>query len=190
MGPYCIIITPVVAKYLSPTLENLSSAPSIQKIKNNFAQTVNKNQPPAQVSRIINFTIVSLLAGMFLVRAFVVSLPASMEEKVPAQAVAWIKDNQPRGPIFNSYNWGGYLTWELREYPVFIDGRADLYGNEIISEWNEISRGTEIGFELLEAYQINLIFLEPHHALLDKLPAQEWAKSYNDTKIVIYERIP
>lgn len=190
MGPYCIIITPIVAKYLTPTLENLSSAPSIQKIKHIFTQTVNKTQPPAWISRIVNFTIVSLLAGMFLARAFIVSLPASMEEKVPAQAAAWIKENKPRGPIFNSYNWGGYLTWELREYPVFIDGRADLYGNEIISEWNEISRGTEKGFELLEAYQINLIFLEPHHALLDKLPAQEWTKSYSDSRIVIYERIP
>lgn len=190
MGPYCIIITPIVAKYLSPALENLSSATIIQKVKNIFSQTVNKTQPPAWISRLINFTIVSLLAGMFLARAYVVSLPSEIDSKVPAQAVAWIRENQPRGPIFNSYNWGGYLTWELREYPVFIDGRADLYGNEIISEWNEISRGTEKGFELLEAYQVNLIFLEPHHALLDKLPPQGWIKSYSDSRIIIFERIP
>jgi hypothetical protein len=190
MGPYCIIITPIVAKYLSPALENLSSAPVIQKIKNIFTQTVNQTQPPAWISRSVNFIIVSLLAGVFLTRAFVVSLPAEIDNKVPAQAAAWIKENQPRGPIFNSYNWGGYLTWSLREYPVFIDGRADLYGNEIINEWNEISRGTDRGFELLDEYQINLIFLEPYHALLDKLPAQEWEKIYSDPKIVIYQRIP
>ena len=32
------------------------------------------------------------------------------------------------GPLYNDYNWGGYLIWSL--YParkVFIDGRAEIY---------------------------------------------------------------
>ena len=29
------------------------------------------------------------------------------------------------------YSWGGFLTWALPEYPVFIDGRTDLYGDAI-----------------------------------------------------------
>ena len=30
-------------------------------------------------------------------------------------------------PGYNSYNWGGYLIW--RGLPVFVDGRADVYGD-------------------------------------------------------------
>jgi hypothetical protein len=34
-------------------------------------------------------------------------------------------------PLFNEYQWGGFLTWYLPEYPVAIDGRTDLYGDDI-----------------------------------------------------------
>ncbi len=138
----------------------------------------------------INILLVGLFAALLLVYSFVISLPKNMAQKVPVQATAWIKENQPQGPIFNSYNWGGYLTWQLRDYPVFIDGRADLYGNEIIQEWLEISEGTEKGLALLESHHINLIYLEPYHALLGKLDPQEWVKVYADPQIVIYQRKP
>jgi hypothetical protein len=104
--------------------------------------------------------------------------------------VIWLNENHPRGPIFNSYNWGGYLTWRAREYPVFIDGRADLYGNEIIKEWMEISRGTDTGLALLDSRKINLVYLEPYHVLLAKLPPQKWDRVYADPQIVIYQRKP
>ncbi|MDH5298704.1 MAG: hypothetical protein OEV91_06760 [Desulfobulbaceae bacterium] len=42
----------------------------------------------------------------------------------PAEAVRFIKDNRLPGPLFNPYNWGGYLIWNLPEQPVFIDGRC------------------------------------------------------------------
>jgi len=43
----------------------------------------------------------------------------------PAGAVGFIKNNNIRGNMFNIYDWGGYLIWEL--YPgvkVFHDGRG------------------------------------------------------------------
>jgi hypothetical protein len=113
-----------------------------------------------------------------------------MQERIPSRAVQWIKDNKPPGPIFNSYNWGGYLIWELREYPVFIDGRADLYGDEILSEWSEIINGTEKGLALLDKHRINLVFLEPKYALLEKLSERGWEKVFSDSQITIYRRQP
>ena len=130
---------------------------------------------------------VSLIAAA-LGNAFLKSQPQKVDENYPAAAVAWMKANQPEGPIFNSYNFGGYLIWTLPEYPVFIDGRADLYSNEIIQQWAEISSGTPKGLELLDTYQVNIIFLEPYQSLLDKLPPDEWEKMYSDPKITIYQR--
>ena len=44
-------------------------------------------------------------------------------------AVSFLQAHPPSGPIFNHYDWGGYLIWKLYpSTPVFIDGRADLYG--------------------------------------------------------------
>ncbi len=47
------------------------------------------------------------------------------EWRFPAGAAAFLKQRHITGPIFNSYEYGGYLIWSLwPQNPVFIDGRA------------------------------------------------------------------
>jgi hypothetical protein len=53
-------------------------------------------------------------------------------DQMPVNAVAAIKNGYYRGPLFNSYNWGGYLIWDLG-MPVSVDGRANVYGDELIT---------------------------------------------------------
>lgn len=45
-------------------------------------------------------------------------------QRFPQDAVAYLQKNQPPGPMFNSYNFGGYLLWAYPQEKVFIDGRA------------------------------------------------------------------
>lgn len=55
------------------------------------------------------------------------SKPFSLN-KYPDQAVSFIKTNQLKGNMFNTFTWGGYLIYNL--YPqqkVFIDNRAEMY---------------------------------------------------------------
>jgi hypothetical protein len=42
-----------------------------------------------------------------------------------------IQANHYAGPLYNDFNWGGYLIWALR-MPVSIDGRAAFYGDQAI----------------------------------------------------------
>src|ERR1035437_9675321 len=58
-------------------------------------------------------------------------LMAKVSEMFPVRASVYIRQNRLPQPLFNSYFWGGFLTWYLPEYPVAIDGRADLYGDAI-----------------------------------------------------------
>lgn len=190
MGPYAIIILPIIAKHFSLAMSSFSKAPILENIKAKILQASPIKQPSEKFNFIINTTLVSLLVIFALINAYAASMPQRIEEKVPARAVAWVKENQPHGPIFNSYNWGGYLTWELRDYPVFIDGRADLYGNEIITQWSEINNGSDQAFSLLDERKINLIFLEPTSPLLKQLPQHGWNKEFSDSKIEIYIRQP
>lgn len=54
---------------------------------------------------------------------------AETHEKVfPVGAVQFVRESRPPGPLFNHFDWGGYLIWELPEYPVSMDGRTNLYG--------------------------------------------------------------
>lgn len=52
-------------------------------------------------------------------------------EALPVQAVQAVEAGHYSGPLFNDYNWGGFLIWKLG-WPVAIDGRAGLYGDESI----------------------------------------------------------
>ena len=58
-----------------------------------------------------------------------------LEDLYPVEAVKWIEENQLEVEIFNEYNWGGNLIWQLRDYPVFVDGRTDLYDDELLREY-------------------------------------------------------
>jgi len=42
-----------------------------------------------------------------------------------------VRRNSFPGPLYNTLDWGGFLIWYLPQYPVTIDGRNDLYGDEI-----------------------------------------------------------
>jgi hypothetical protein len=58
-------------------------------------------------------------------------LIAELDRTFPVRAVSFVADTHPPGPIYNSMNWGGYLIFNLREYPVAIDGRNEAYGGDI-----------------------------------------------------------
>jgi hypothetical protein len=58
-------------------------------------------------------------------------LLSRIEENFPLRAADYIRRNHLPQPIFNTYDWGGFLTFALPEYPVSIDGRTDLYGDDL-----------------------------------------------------------
>jgi len=59
-------------------------------------------------------------------------LRSLMAKELPVDAVDVIKQRHYAGPLFNNYDWGGYLIWTLGE-PVTIDGRAALYGDGLMN---------------------------------------------------------
>ncbi len=52
----------------------------------------------------------------------------------PVDAVNFLRRNPVGGPLFNSFDWGGFLIFYMPQYPVAIDGRTDLYGDELDAE--------------------------------------------------------
>ena len=64
--------------------------------------------------------------------------------------------------MFNAYSWGGYLIYRLYpDFPVYIDGRADLYGPAFFSQyagtylakpgWEETFAQENIAYVLVES---------------------------------------
>ena len=50
----------------------------------------------------------------------------------PVKAVDFIKQQHLTGPLYNDFDWGGYLIYNLPSLPVSIDGRAALMGTDHI----------------------------------------------------------
>jgi len=54
---------------------------------------------------------------------------ASLE--FPVDAVNYLRRHPLPGPLYNNFDWGGFLTWYMPQFPVAIDGRNDLYGDDL-----------------------------------------------------------
>jgi len=57
-------------------------------------------------------------------------LADAMAKIFPTAAVEIVKTRGYSGPIYNHYNWGGYLIWNLPHLLVSMDGRANFHGDE------------------------------------------------------------
>ncbi len=70
--------------------------------------------------------------------------------RFPEDAVAWLRAHTPPGPMFNSYNFGGYLLWAWPSERVFIDGRGPtVYAPEHLAALEAVYRDPP-HFEALE----------------------------------------
>jgi hypothetical protein len=45
----------------------------------------------------------------------------------PVEAARVVEDRGYSGPLYNEYDWGGYLIWRLPRLPVSIDGRTNVH---------------------------------------------------------------
>ena len=50
---------------------------------------------------------------------------------LPVNAANYLHKHPAPGPLYNTLDWGGFLIWYMPDYPVAIDGRTDLYGDEM-----------------------------------------------------------
>ncbi len=113
----------------------------------------------------------------------------ALAERFPAGAVAYLREARPPGPLFNSYNWGGYVLWSLHpEYLSFVDGRTDLFDDEILEGYVEAWRGGDGWQEVFDQWGIRLVLLEAEAPLVLRLRASGWRTLYRDDMAVVMAR--
>jgi len=64
-----------------------------------------------------------------------------VQERFPVRGANFIRANDLPHPLFNLYEWGGFLIWYLPEYPVSIDGRFSLYGDDLFASYFRVISG-------------------------------------------------
>jgi hypothetical protein len=112
--------------------------------------------------------------------------PEAETHDFPSRAVAFLRQHPPAGPIFNHYDWGGYLIWKLPFTRVFIDGRADVYGETLLHDFADVYQFKSSCLQILQRWHIQTIIVPPDSALAAGLQsAPGWTVSYRDSQAVI-----
>ncbi len=150
---------------------------------------------PSPASRdILNAVIVlamAIFAGVHVFRV-IQRQPKVETQHFPAGAVAFLQSHPPSGRIFNHYDWGGYLIYKLYpSTPVFIDGRADLYGKELLDQFADTYQFKGAWQQTLQRWRVDTVIVPSDSALatgLRGLPG--WAVSYEDAQAMVLTVAP
>jgi hypothetical protein len=107
---------------------------------------------------------------------------------VPVTAIAHVPPELRGQHGFNEYAFGGYLIFTgIKPY---IDGRADMYGDDFVAEYLAIAGGAQPDVDrAFERWNITWTILSPREPLvrlLDKTPG--WRRIYADAFAVVQAR--
>ena len=125
------------------------------------------------------------MAGLAAVRLW---LPIVRVESsaVPAAALAHVPPALAAEPVFNDYNFGGYLIYA--HVRPFIDGRVDMYGDAFMHRYLSVTMPERAALEAaFRDYKVRWTILHagtPLTTLMDAMP--DWCRLYADKVAVVH----
>ena len=144
-------------------------------------------QPPYHITIIAALAIAA--AGWASTKTFVAHHPFSFVTAQTPVAAADVLEQRRAQRIFSTAPIGGYLI--SRDIKVFIDGRAELYGEKFVMDYFDAVEGKNVEtlLRLLETYRIDATLLNPTvpaAKMLDHVAG--WKRLYADKLAVIHVR--
>ncbi|HKT16642.1 MAG TPA: hypothetical protein VJR47_01285 [Stellaceae bacterium] len=127
-------------------------------------------------------------ALLLSVIAWIKPVPPLDQRVAPKDALAAATAAGAIGPVFNAYDFGGYLVFA--GVAPFVDGRVDVYGDAFMEQYADAvaARGQALP-RLLDRYHIAWTLLQPQMpavAALDRSP--DWVRVYGDANAVVHRR--
>lgn len=181
---FAVATTPVIARHLLSSLEGTRLHP--------FLSGLTPSAPPPR--RLAWLNLLLLMVGAAAVVGWTAHKISQNETAIarhyPVAAVDFLEQAelaQARG--YNHYNWGGYLIW--RGLPVFVDGRADVYGDDFLFYYLQTWELTSSWRQPLLEWQVEYVLIEPQRSLGTLLIASgEWTPVYTDevAQVLVRER--
>jgi hypothetical protein len=189
-GPFALVAVPVIGRSFWLGISGLNwnkkdKAAAIQE-----PSGVSKESHP-WVKYLINSFIATVLIFIAVVKPYLVSHPilvdAYTHQQFPVSAYEYWQaiKGVNTGELLSEYNWGGYIIWADKQSPVFLDGRTDLYGDEVILEWVSLVQAENGYKNLLEKYNIHAVMLMPDRPLVNTLKQAGWLIEYQDPMAVL-----
>lgn len=117
--------------------------------------------------------------------------PGIFEQDYPIECVRYIKQTHLPGRMFNTYRWGGYLIWKLwPEQKVFVDGRADVMGRDLLMDWERAHRLNAGWQDVLEKYEIDWVLISSSSPLCRALAiSPDWRPACEEPEAQLFVRV-
>jgi hypothetical protein len=114
------------------------------------------------------------------------------KELFPAAAMQFLQSHPNPSQLFVYYDWGGYAIWKLYPgYRVFVDGRADLYGDDLLHQFQQASQVRTGWQRVLDSGGVQGVLIPPAAALNQALALDPgWRLEYQDSQAAFYRRVP
>jgi hypothetical protein len=151
------------------------------------------------IALIATFVMTGLLGAAYTILR---PLDAPSGLDAPAAALNYAIKAKVTGPVFNAYDFGGYLIF--RGIPTFIDGRTLPFGKDFVLNYFEATGRVRAGVQsqleqmllppdkldqLVDAYKVSWTLLRPESAAalhFDRSPS--WRRIYVDRIAVVHVR--
>jgi hypothetical protein len=189
---FVVVLAFLIGSWLTVNKEPEQRVPAILKKYRNFSDKLGK------MNRVFNRHIFAILALLFVLgltyaksfgpfQSFQVHFNS---RNLPVQAAAFIKDVGLLGNMFNPSVFGGYLIYALSpDYKVFVDGRADMYGETFMKEYAKVEEFKPEWRGILDHYEVNWVIGHTQSALATLLDAAEdWRLIYSDETASVFIR--
>jgi len=112
----------------------------------------------------------------------------------PEAALRFLEQSGLRGRVFNTIEWGAYLSWHFDpRIKVFIDPRIDVYEDDVWAEYERIATTAPGWEESLGRYSVDVVGWnrQASRRLSDALArSPRWRRVYQDDLAVVFVRTP
>ena len=177
---FAVAATPIISYHLDNALE-----------ERNWILRPRRSVPTPML--ILNVTLIVVVVLGSIAYIFTQLEPEHVREiqsqRFPIEAVEYLNEHDFPREMFNGYNFGGYLIFAAPDYPVYIDGRTDLYTDFVTYSNDVYTANFEDPLAELDTYDINIVLVEVVAPLNDVLAESDaWTLEYEDDLAMLWVR--
>ena len=116
-------------------------------------------------------------------------LQKRVSQTYPSAAATFVEEARLSGPLYNHFNWGGYLIWRLPSLPVSIDGRSNIHYPDRLSHALDVWNGKPDWYSDQELSTSRLVIAPRDLPLAQLLRLDSrWKVAYEDAVAVVFVR--
>jgi hypothetical protein len=184
---FALVVTPLLAGELTQWWDRWTAGAGLRSVLALFRSLAEEYTPHLGRSSIWASGAIVLLAFAPLSIPWPRDFP---EPRYPASLVSRHAEAIQASRIFTTDSWADYLTYRFHpRQRIFVDGRSDFFGKEMLDHYLTILRGYHGWDSLMESYRFDAALVPSQSAIASLLRRDaRWKIAEDDGRAVLFKR--